>query len=100
MGIQAAAGRIGAIAGTILFGQLTEVDLSLPILVVSTIASLLGHWLHVFLLPWSKQWLQIESLLGPPKGKGGVSLPFPWVGSDLRDYTFVDGSYGFIASFY
>ena len=56
MGIQTAAGRIGAIAGTILFGQLTEVDLSLPILVVST--SLTVGSLAVFLLPWSKQWLQ------------------------------------------
>ena len=56
MGLQAAAGRIGAIAGTILFGQLTEVNLSLPILVVSS--SLTIGSLAVFLLPWNKKWIK------------------------------------------
>ena len=53
-GIQAAAGRVGAIVGTVLFGQLTEVNQYLPILVVAS--SLTIGALAVFFLPLSKKW--------------------------------------------
>ena len=48
-GLQTAMGRIGAIMGTVLFGELQGISRYLPILIVATL--LMGRGLGVFLLP-------------------------------------------------